>query len=494
MRPSVEYLYGPFCALEEILAAEPETPVGLPARVKSYSRSLFGDFLKSINSWISKTLFAAFSALMVVLFTPINEKYIQPIRFKIESYFFDQKEITREDALRLAKRFVGKSATVAIPFHNKGDPNQYVAVWSDQAGSICATYDEDEAKCPYGNGPLTVDLLVGNGDAFERVNTRIPALPNQVTAEYALSNPALFTANAGVSDWNSDGFMEIFSIADQSAMTAPQRVDFVSVYDTKDRSIVQLKVKTPPGTSEFVGSSDPKLRAWLSGRHLESQSNVQDDCDRERAGTLSCVQPAANNEDAEGMAEFEFLDGLTKDWNSNNGADFTTGLMKVQFSPMKLDVRNSQNLCEVDDGEYTLASLFKGPLLIWRKDGSQIAVLYEQDAAHHREVPAIIVGKTRYWLGLAVGQKIIAIDKTSFESTAYAIKEWQKIFGDKERYPDYETLATEGKDFQIENLSAEGGVLNIDGIALTLTDEGGNRFDKSEFTNAAWCNIWQEPV
>jgi hypothetical protein len=476
------------------LAAEPETPVGLQTRLKGYAGGLFADFLKSINSWISKALFAAFSALVVVLFTPVNEKYLQPLRFKIESYFFDQKEITREDALKLAKRFVGKGATVVIPFHNKGDPNQYVAVWADQAGSVCATYDEDKQQCPYGNGPLTINLLVGNGNAFEKVTTRVPALPNQVTAEYALSSPGLFTANAGVTDWNNDGFMEIFSIADQSAMTAPQRLDFVSIYDTKDRSVVQLKVKTPPGTSEFVGSSDPKLRAWLSARHLETQTEVREGCDRERGGALSCVQPVASNDDAEGMAEFEFIDGLTKDWNSNNGADFTTGPMRVQFSDMKVDVRNSQNLCEVDDGAYTIASLFKGPLLIWKRDGSQIAVLYNQDDSHHREVPAIIAGKTHYWLGLAAGEKIIAIDKASFETKAYMAKEWSKIFANQEKYPDYESLMAEGKDFQIENLSAEGGVLNIDGVPLTLTDENGNTVEKIEFAGAAWCNIWQEPV
>jgi hypothetical protein len=480
--------------LEEILAAEPEVRVGVYARLRGYAGGIFADFFKSINSWISKTVFAAFSALMVVLFTPVNENYIQPIRFKLESYFFDPKEMTREDALKLAKRFVGKSATIAISFHNKGDPNQYVAVWSDQSGSICATFDTDQTQCPYGNGPLTVNLLVGNGDAFEKVSTRIPALPNQVTAEYALSDPALFSANAGVTDWNSDGFMEIFSIADQSAMTAPQKLDFVSVYDTKDKSVAQLKITTPPGSSEFIGSSNPKLRSWLSMRHTQSQSANRGGCDRNHNGEVSCVESTANGDEERDREISEFVERLVMDWNSNNGIDFTTGHMKLQFLDMKFELRTSQNLCEVNDDNYTIMSLFKGPLLIWKKNATQVAVLYNQDDVHDREVPAVVVGKTHYWLGLAVGKKIIAIDRSSFDSRSFVIKEWKKIFGDKGRYPDYEDQLASGKEFQIENLSAEGGVLNIDGTPLTLTDESGQAVDQSEFSGASWCNIWQEPV
>lgn len=106
------------------LAGKPEASAGLYARLKSFAGAIAADFLKNINSWISKTLFAAFSGLVIIMVTPINENVVQPLWSKISNYWTEQEEISSEEAMRLAKRFVGRSSVIAIPFHNKGDPNQ----------------------------------------------------------------------------------------------------------------------------------------------------------------------------------------------------------------------------------------------------------------------------------------------------------------------------------------------------------------------------------
>lgn len=465
-------------------------PASFYARLKSYADGISADFLKNINSWISKTLFAAFSGLVIILVTPINENYFQPLWAKIENYWSDRKEISQEEAMRLAKRFVGRSSVVAVPFHNQGDPNQYVAVWSEDAKNECSNV-EGEFTCPYGGGALYLNLLIGEAESFENVATKVPAFPGHVNGETALNLPDLFIMNSGITDWNGDGYREILSIADQSAMTAPQRLEFVSLFDTKDRSVVQLKVTTPPGSSELSGSSDPKLRAWLLQRHNETQDWTMRECSRELGGTLSCKSREVDAESDEGQPEFDFVDGMIEDWISVNGTDFTTGPMEVQFRNMEVDLRNSQSLCVVTDKQYTVSSLFKGPVVIWTNDGKKAAVLYNQDNSHHREVPAIIAGKTYFWLGVAADESIIAIDKETFEAKAFAIQKWKSIFGDKDRYPDYDDTPTGKKDFQIENLSLDGQTLRIDDRAISLTDRDGAKVPAGEFSDAPWCSISQ---
>lgn len=352
---------------------------------------------------------------------------------------------------------------------------------------------EGEYICPFGGGAMYLNLLVGQGDSFENVATKVPAFPGHLNGAIAVDIPDLFIMHSGITDWNGDGYREMLSIADQSAMTAPQKLDHVSLYDTKDRSVTQLKVTTPPGSSELSGSSDPKLRAWLLQRHKESQDWMARDCSRDIEGTLTCKSRKAEEETEEVDSEYDIVEGMIKDWTSVNGTDFTTGPMKVQFRDMAIDLRNSQSLCVVADAEHTVSSLFKGPVVIWTHDGKKVAVLYNQDDSHHREVPAIIAGKTHFWLGMAVNGNIIAINKKSFESKAFAIKEWDDIFADKDMYPDYAETAATGKDYQIENLFLDGQTLKIDNKPITLTAQDETGVAADEFIDAPWCSIWQSP-
>ena len=457
------------------------------SRLWSYLKNIAAEVMKNFNSWLAKSILALITAVALLLITPIKDNYLSPLYYRLTAYFSSIDEIAPAEALRIAKRHVGQNAVFAIPFHNAGDPNQFIAVWAKPKGEGC-DFELEPDTCPTGSGALSAFLLIGKGGTFSVTDTKVPALPSHMDGISAEGGSSIFWHHAGLTDWNNDGKFEMLSIADQSAMTAPRHLIFISLYETNSNKLSQLRVTTPPDSSELVGEHDAKLRSWLIDRYTEYASQSFEGCARARTGILTC-NPVSDEEIAEDPNSAFFF-GLLDEWIELNGNDFTTGQLKLSFKPSPADMSSLQSLCEVGDDTIRLHSAFKGPLFIENTGKNEIAVLYKQDDGHHREIPALILGKKYIWMGLRDKDGLLAIDRGSMEVKSIRVKDYSKLFGTIEDEQKDEAYYP-AKDRQIENLTVSDKKLKV-GDSTIKFDQSDLTFDAAnEFAAAPSCNIWQ---
>lgn len=453
----------------------------------SYAQNIASEVAKNFNSWLAKAILALITASALLLVTPLKDNYLSPFYRNLHAYFFSVVEIEPADALRIAKRHVGQNAVFALPFHNAGDPNQFIAVWALPNGGEC-DYEKEPQRCPNGWGGLVAYVLVGNDGVYSVTNTNVPAFPSHLDGMAAEGGSSLFWRFAGLTDWNNDGHFEMLSISDQSAMTAPQHVIFVSLYDSHSMKLSQLRVRTPPDTSELVGEQNASLRAWLTARYEEYFQWSYEGCSRARNGVLTCapIPPAEISDEAVAR----LLISMRDDWVELNGNDFTTGQLKLGFRPSREDMAQIQSICDINDGTIRLLSVFKGPLIIENLAGKEAAVLYKQDDKHHREIPSLILGKKFIWMGLRDERGLLAIDRESQEVKSFGIENYTNLFGtpEDEKRDEFYYPA---KDRQIEGLSLSAGILKVGDEAIRLLPGDITLDLKAEFASAPFCNIWE---
>src|SRR4051812_29226318 len=126
----------------------------------------FLDVGKSLRSgvvgWISAGILAAIVAG--------GTYYWSQLRDKAKEFEISRTNMSPAEALAEARRSVGSTTLWAVPFQNRDDPTQYIAVW------FAAPENEKECEeqpCWEQLGATKVDLLVGNGGVFERVGTPV---------------------------------------------------------------------------------------------------------------------------------------------------------------------------------------------------------------------------------------------------------------------------------------------------------------------------------
>lgn len=389
-----------------------------------------------------------------------------------------------------ARRSIGSRTLGAIPFRNRDDPTQYIAVWY--------TAPDDEPACPQDPcldalGKTKVDLLVGNGGLFERASTGVTAGPDfaiSVEDKSPAERAHKLAQFGGVTDWNGDGVREIFSIAVTSS-TAPTQYTILSIFDTKSRRLQQLQMASSrtTDTPTFIGNPNPQLRAWLGQRYKELDWESQS-CTRKLSGELQCRGGAALDPTTESTdEEIDLASSLMDAWIVEHGSDFVSGQLRLQFKPGLVDAPN--DVC-FDDGRYLWVNMFKGPLVVNDRRGNRSAVAYVQDGDHHREIPTIIRGRNYVWLSLAVKRQLLAIDTQTWRVERVEVPEWAGGIPDPYE-PGKMIEQTPTKDQQVYPLEVSDGRLVYSGQPLTLIVNGQQIDQASEFSSARVCDHWSVP-
>ncbi len=471
--------------------------------LKKLSGEVAGSIRSDIVGWIGRGI--------VALVIAVPAYYFGIASNAARNMWADWFNIDSAEALSIARTSIGRSVLWAVPFRNWGDSAQYIAVWADNHANPktpCGEEPTPGPPCDLVGGSVSAYLLIGDEGIYEVVPTYLTALTglpllNPLEFESTADNDAAarrFLSWYGVTDRNDDGIKEILSIANPSAMTDPQQIYLVSLFDSVTRQASQLRVdlNNVRASQSFVRieSADASLRAWLAARFTEISTYITaDGCARELAGKLDCPPDSeAAHMAAEAAAEqaeqakadetrFALLDALVADWTGSNGSDFVDGKMKLTFRDGT--VLPNDGDCYLQEADLEWVNVFKGPLVVNDRSAHKTAALYVQDGDHHREIPNIIVGRRYLWLSLAKDGKIVAIDRSDNKVALVTVKGWKGKVPDHEGEPGMERAT---KEQQIYTLAFTNGRLSLNGKSLSLQIAGKAVDQADEFVAAMSCS------
>jgi hypothetical protein len=322
------------------------------ARVGAILSDVLIEIRKNLVGTVGKALAALIIASAALLWHPIWEKVLNPAWLWTHDYFYPEKILTADEALRAAK-WAGVKAIAALPFRNKSDPNDYVLVWAEPSQS-----DNEDLARPgtLGYGGAEAVLLVGRNGNFEPIRTKVPAMPGHVPSE-AISAPDYQAKEGSLIDRDGDGVKEIFAISDQDAMTSAQHNYNLTLYDTGSRAAEQMVATMDRNgaiRSSYAGTNEG-LRSWFLQRFDEYlEAMHKSGCSRAATGELTCTK---EDEETEDLADepinklYAFQGGLIDDWVLANGVDFTRGALQLKFRPVPADIDLADQACEVDVGD-----------------------------------------------------------------------------------------------------------------------------------------------
>lgn len=417
----------------------------------------------------------------------------KPLKSRYEDSLTELKNITPEEALRVARATVGSQTVFAIPFRNRDDESQYIAVWYETGykSDPCASEKSPVPNwCELQLGPIQLDLLVGGDGTYERKSTHITSgtqaggMDPEYLATITKAYGRPIQRNWGVIDRDHDGKKEILSIADSTG-TSPTLPIYVSLYEVATGEVRQLR-SYPSRFSvknEFYNVDTSAVRTWLIARLKEFRGEPGDICNRDLEGTLTCSQSEAfkqaqaEEEKLIGTGDWDWMVKAEDDWVASNGVNFTSGRIYLSWHRGRY---NPEQDCVGRTGSLEWLNVFKGPLVVNDLGSNRKAIAYLQDGDHHREIPAVIFGKRFIWLALAADQSILAIDPKTFELKLFEVPEfangipqsWSEEGKPPEKVSQQELDRT--KDYQLDGLMLKGNRLVYRDIALTLsvpTDE-----------------------
>lgn len=441
-------------------------------------------FFADIGKGLRGGVVAWITAGILGLVTAGGTIYYNKFRDEVKEARISETNISAKDAFEEAKRNVGSNILLAVPFKNRDDPTQYIAVWYQD--------DADEPECENFPcldqlGATKVALLVGNDGLYERRPTDLHAGPD-FNYDYDQDPRALglaFSEYGGVTDWNDDGVRELFTIEVTSG-TAPTQYTVLTVADSKSLRRQQLRMASSRTgeTPTFIGDPDAKLRAWLGQRYNEHVAGrAFEQCQpRKLNGERTCSGPAFR--DAEETDADRLFAQALDDWIVTHGRDFVVGKLTLRFKPGLL--ADPEATC-FEVGGYQWVNLFKGPLIVNDRKGNRTAVAYAQDGDHHREIPFVFRGQTFVWLGLAARNELLVIDPRQWRVERVHVAEWEQ--GIPDPYEQGKMLERTATKEQQVSLAMVDGRLLYAGKPLSLSYRGKEIDQAAEFASAQGCQL-----
>lgn len=448
-------------------------PAGKPNSIKQFFADIGKGLRGGVVAWIT--------AGILGLITAGGTYYYNKFRDEAKEARINETNISAKDALEEARRSVGSKILWAVPFKNRDDPTQYIAVWYQNDESEC-----ENIPCLDQLGATKVEMLVGYDGLYERRPTDLRAGPDfKLDDENPGTDGRDFSDFGGVTDWNNDGVRELFTI-EATTGTAPTQYIILSVADSKSlrRQQLRMAASRTSETPTFVGNPDASLRSWLGRRYKEYVSGwAFENCPpRKLNGERICSGPKV--QDAEETDNDRLYEQGLDAWLVAHGRDFVVGKLKLQFRPGLL--KDSEAAC-FEDGRFQWVNLFKGPLIVNDRQGKRTAVAYAQDGDHHREIPFVFRGRTFVWLGLAVHNELLVIDPRQWRVERVHVAEWEQ--GIPDYYAEGKMLEkTATKEQQIYLEMADGRPVYA-GKPLTLSYNGKEVDQAAEFASAQGCQI-----
>ena len=437
-------------------------------------------FFADVGKGVRGGVVAWITAGILALITAGGTYYYNKFRDEAKEAKINQTNISARDALAEARRSVGSKILWAVPFKNRDDPTQYIAVWFQDDEPEC-----ENIPCLDRLGATKVALLVGNDGLYERRTTDLRAGPDY-TYDYDEDPRALardFSEFGGVTDWNDDGVRELFTI-ETTTGTAPTHHIILSIADSKllKRQQLHMAASRTSETPTFVGNPDASLRAWFGKRYKEYASGwAYEKCEpRKLSGERICSGP--KKEDAEETETDRLFEQALDAWLVTQGRDFVVGKLNLQFKPGLLE--DPEATC-FEDGRYQWVNLFKGPLVVNDRQAKKTAVAYAQDGDHHREIPFVFRGRTFVWLGLAVHNELLVIDPRKWRVELVHVAEWEQ--GIPDSYEEGKMLEKTATKEQQIYLEMAGGRPVYAGKPLTLSYNGKEIDQAAEFASAQGC-------
>lgn len=320
---------------------------------------------KLLQDWFEE-LAAVIVTALVTIFLAVWSGFWKRARYffliNVERYL----NISREEALGIAKERVGARIIQVVPFRNRDSSHQYIAVLDAVPISIGDPFPYPKAA---------VKVLEGDEDIYQVLETELKVGD--------MFGPLRF----GVLDVDQDGNKEIYTIT-RDGGTGWYGFQ-IQVYDTLTHEYYTLQ-----GGGSY---SDPSPEVEFSANTKEKKNLAN--WFRQEAAKLNL-----NVEKSE-------YDKAIQAWLRDNGRGFYEGQLKVRYFDGELTI-GSTALCTVDDGEYIWRSYFKGAVLGYDKTKDASFVVYVPDNAYEW-VSYLVSGKQYLWMSPR-DKPLLALDKTHF--------------------------------------------------------------------------------
>jgi hypothetical protein len=312
---------------------------------------------------------------------------------------YEFNNISEREALRLAKEKFGIRALDAIPFRNKGDGRQFIAVAVDEYG-----YSDND----YSFYLMSGSSGIYNSKQLPLVSITYPGINFYPGKESASPFPfpselaELYEPRAvfGVIDLDKDGFQEIYSIS-RTHTTAGSIVYSVAVFifNTKDGIYYSAEALTIPGSLTFgnilykpKSPEEPEIETWI--RH---KINLV-------AHLLWFDQFPKNT----GYSDYQ---SSVNQWITANGRGISLS-RQLSIMPIsgKIPESGSSIYCEIEDEQYKWISYYKGAIFGYNKQKNENYVIYVPEN-NYLFSESMLSGKDYLWLGLVNKQGIFAFSK-----------------------------------------------------------------------------------
>lgn len=174
------------------------------------------------------------------------------LRDRVEDYWVARKNISHEEALKIAHREVGSGVVEALPFRDRTHSGQAIAVWTVED---CESKDAEAC-----DGAPVLHLLWGNNDIYSSIPSAIEG-----------GAPAGGWAPGEIVDWNHDGHKEIFSKAyvySADGNFEHQIYTLAAASPNAVRVLAQADFQQDYGNLSFAmtEAANSEVAAWLSAK------------------------------------------------------------------------------------------------------------------------------------------------------------------------------------------------------------------------------------
>jgi hypothetical protein len=335
------------------------------------------------NKWARSLIGAIITALILTALGWTAKFMYESVKLRLS----EAQNISEEEALAIARTYVGAPAVKAIPFRNISSDEQYIAVAATPPGSECSTSDAicgRRISLLEGTDLLeTTDLPRGTDIGYHKV----PDL-DMLARDFGKRDPSF-----GVLDIDDDGNKEVYSIFRETTAGSSYEYE-MNVYSSLEGELYWLRVRGEYSSpARLTYSSDIERNAKIYHWMLK------------KAGDLSYFQTGLPGE----SAKMKSYRDAVLEWPINHGRGFYKGPLDIREFRGKLP---SIGGCSVDDGKYKWFSLFKGPIVGHNKSKDSSFIVYVP-YSEYGWVDRMVVGKRYLWLGIVTDGKIIVFDKES---------------------------------------------------------------------------------
>jgi hypothetical protein len=432
--------------------------------MKSFLRKLFlVDRVQ--NKWARSLIGAIITTLILTSLGWTAKTVYETVKLRRS----EAQNISEEEALAIAKTYVGAPAVKAIPFRNISSDEQYIAVAATPPGCESATSDAACGRMIYLLEGIDLLETTDHPRGTDLGYHKVPDL-DMLARDFGIRDPGLAYKGPafGVLDIDDDGNKELYSILREVSAGSSYEYE-IKVYTSIEKELYWLRVKgeyTSP--AQLTYSSDIERNARIYHWMLKM------------AGELSYFQSRGPGESAK-MKPYQ---DAVLEWLRDHGRGFYRGPLDIHEFRGKLPTTVG---CSVDDGTYKWFSFFKGPTVGHNKSENSSFVIYVP-YSEYGWVDRMVVGKRYLWLGIVKDGKIIVFDKENPALKTLAVPELASLGQGKfelkteSGYTLPETLYG-GFDVSDSSLYVVQGTNNQKRVRLTLPDY----VAEDEFANATTC-------